>query len=223
MAVMTSPLRVASSCCGHHRLDHDVAEQRENGFEVAGEAGARDREQVPGDVDGERDAAAVELVGDLVGRSDGRAAIDHAAEQVRRARRIGRIADGPGTNRQVDRHGRRLPGFLGEHDDAVVERRAGGLEPGGRAERGLRASSTRHSERIEPADGAVRGRQHRPPGVGHLRQRDRLDPRREVRKDVHAGDRLEVAELVSDVRDAVVVEDEPGMELRLGPLELRRA
>ena len=50
---------------------------------------------------------------------------------------------------------------------------------------------------------------------GHRVARDGGDPRAETAEHVDAGDRLEVPELVSDVRHAVVVEDEPGLELRL--------
>ena len=47
------------------------------------------------------------------------------------------------------------------------------------------------------------------------------DPRRQRAEHVDAGDGLEVSELVGDVRDAVVVEDQPRLQLRLGPRELR--
>src|ERR1041384_6264790 len=70
-------------------------------------------------------------------------------------------------------------------------------------------------QRIEPADGAGGFREDRGRGLGDFLERDGGDPRAEVREDVHAGDRLEVAELVRDVRDAVVLEDEAGVQLAL--------
>ena len=56
----------------------------------------------------------------------------------------------------------------------------------------------------------------------HFVERHRRDPRRRLEKAVDAGDRLEVPELMRDVRDAVVVEDQPRLQLRLRFRQLRR-
>ena len=62
---MTSALRVASSASGKRRRHDDVAEQREDRLEILRQAGAGQREQMPGDADRQRDAAAVEILGDV--------------------------------------------------------------------------------------------------------------------------------------------------------------
>ncbi len=89
------------------RRHDDVAEQREHGVEILGEAGADEGEQVTGDADGQRDAAAVERFRDLVRRPRRRPAIDHARQEPRHARRTRRIGGGPGADRDVDRDRRR--------------------------------------------------------------------------------------------------------------------
>ena len=88
IAVMTSPLRVAKLRLRQRRRHDDVAEQRQHRLEVLGQAGADEREQVARDGDRQRDAAAVELFGDIGRRTRRRAAIDDARQQIRRARRV---------------------------------------------------------------------------------------------------------------------------------------
>ena len=64
---------------GQRRRHHDFAEQRQHRFEIFGEARADEREDVPGDRDRQRDAAAVELFGDRRRRASGGAPVDDAA------------------------------------------------------------------------------------------------------------------------------------------------
>src|SRR4051812_30367481 len=71
-------------------------------------------------------------------------------------------------------------------------------------------------QRIEPADRAVRFGEHLSRGVGDFLERHCGDARAEVREDVHACNCLEIANLVRDVRDAVVLEDQPRIQLRFG-------
>ena len=76
---------------------------------------------VPVDSDRQRDAAAVELFGNLGGRTRGRAAIDDARQQKCIA--PGAPADRRSSRRarRDDRDGRRLARLLRDHDGAVVE------------------------------------------------------------------------------------------------------
>src|SRR5689334_236291 len=59
------------------------------------------------------------------------------------------------------------------------------------------------SDRIEPADGAVRDGEHTAGHVGDRIDADRCDPRTRVDERVEGADRLEVAVLMRDVGDAV--------------------
>src|SRR5436190_13642615 len=71
-----------------------------------------------------------------------------------------------------------------------------------------------HGKRIEPADGPVGFGEQRARDSRHFLERDRRDPRTEAGEDVDAGNRLEVDDLVRDVGDAVVLKDEPRVQLR---------
>src|SRR5690349_8586341 len=98
----------------------------------------------------------------------------------------------------------------------VCVRRASSTAPFGRTTRiGARAVVFNSGDRqgFERADRAVRRGENFPRDRGDFLERHRRDPRAEVREDVHAGDRLEVADLMRDVRHAVVLEDQPRVEL----------
>jgi hypothetical protein len=109
---------------GERWRHHDVAEEREHRLEVFREAGTAQREQVTADGDGQRDAAAVEVLGNLVRGPRAGAAIDHARQQPGRASGSRRIADRSRAHRQVDRHGWRGARLLRQEHGPVVERRA---------------------------------------------------------------------------------------------------
>ena len=113
---------------GQRRRREDVGDERQHRLEVVGEARADEREEMTGDGDRERDAAAVELLGDLGGRPRRRAAVDDAREQPRQSGPAGRVERGAGAYGQVHGHGRRRGRPLREQDDAVVEDRARRLE-----------------------------------------------------------------------------------------------
>src|ERR1043166_6619323 len=74
--------------------------------------------------------------------------------------------------------------------------------------------------RIEQSDRSIRLGQNRARRPRALLERDSGDPWPEVREDVDAGDRLEVTDLVRDVRDAVVLKHEARVQLcfRFGEL-----
>ncbi len=192
-----------------------------------------------GDADGQRDAAAVEILGDLRGRSAGGAAIDHARQQKHRAGRVGRIADRPGADRQVDGHRRDRARLLGDDDRAIGSTARDGFESGTWNRADVKSEVSAASDVI--LDSAVfRLRTsgfERPASIGSGSNQPtvRLEGIRTVcatfdtsssvtaairdgasRKLSTLGDRLEVPQLMRDVRDAVVVEHEPRFELRLG-------
>ena len=78
---------------------------------------------------------------------------------------------------------------------------------------------------VEPADRTIRDRKD---ASGRGRDGvdiDRRDAARRAHERVEAADRLEIPQLMGDVGDAVIVEDEPGFELRrrLGQLRDRDA
>ena len=104
-----------------------LAEQREHRLEILREARARQRSHVPRDVDGERDAAPVEVLGDVRRGSRGRSAIDDARQQPHGAWRISGIADGPCSNREVDGNRGRGARLLGDEHDTVVQDDSFGL------------------------------------------------------------------------------------------------
>src|SRR5206468_12825955 len=74
--------------------------------------------------------------------------------------------------------------------------------------------------RLEPADRTVRWTERRLRDRRHFVERDGGDSVLQRLKDLDRRDRLEVAKLMSDVRDAVVVEHEPRPELLPGSCEL---
>src|SRR6516162_7534041 len=78
--------------------------------------------------DRQRNAAAVQLFGNLRRRSCCCAAIDDAREQPGRAFGTRRIGGGAGTHGEVDGNGRRHVGFLRQDHDAVVQDRSDGRQ-----------------------------------------------------------------------------------------------
>src|SRR5712671_4419832 len=71
-----------------------------------------------------------------------------------------------------------------------------------------------HRQRVEPADRAIGRRENRAGGSRDFLERHRGDCWTEVREDIRPGDGLEIADLMLDVRDAVVLENEPRVQLR---------
>ena len=121
--VTTSPLRVASSASGTAGARTMSPSERHHGLEILRQAGAHQREEVPRHAHAQRDAAAVEGFGDVVGRTR---RVDAAVPRsmTRDSRYIAPGASGgsqtePGAHGQVDRDGRHRARLLRQHDDAV--------------------------------------------------------------------------------------------------------
>ena len=174
---------------------------------------------VPPGRDRQRDAAVVELLGNLVGRS-----LSVPRSITRRVERgesqqVGRIViELPREGRRVHRHGRRRRGLLGDDDGPVRE-----LGPQGRQARARRRRIMRLADRLEPADGSICRTQPLDAQRRDLLGRDGLDRALQLGQVTGpADDGLEIAELMGDVRDAVVLEHEPGPQLALGPGDLLR-
>src|SRR6476661_9979 len=69
--------------------------------------------------------------------------------------------------------------------------------------------------RLEPANRTIRLAEHAPCRGGYIRRADRINRRCGRCEHRKAADGLEISELVGDVRDAVAVEHQPRMQLRL--------
>ena len=110
------------------RRHQDVADPRQHRLEIVGEAGADQREEMTCDRNRQRDAAAVQLLGNLGGRARRGAAIDDARQQPCRSRRSGGIGSRTRAHREINRHGRRRRGVLGEERRAVGQRDANRIE-----------------------------------------------------------------------------------------------
>ena len=112
---------------------------------------------------------------------------------------------------------------LASNDDAV---RAASCGRGEAGVRHVRRRRSRHVRRLGSGSNQPTVRldsaEHRARGGGDLFERHRGDPRAEVREHVDAGDGLEVTDLMRDVRDAVVLEHEPRVQLRLRFRQLGR-
>ena len=231
---MTSVLRVASSASGTARLDENVAEDAHDRFEVFGQAGADRQHQMPIDRNRQRDAAMIELFGDLRRGASGGAAVDHPRQEIRRPEGRRWIADRSGAHGQADGHSRCLAGFFRDDDHRRCRaRRATGARPlrgvddapalprpawvrkRGNAMHGLHSVPAPfaggHRQRVEPPDGAIVVAEHLRGNGGDLFQRHRLDAGSGLEEHVGARDGLVVSQLVSDVRHAVVVEDQPAL------------
>src|SRR5207247_1470182 len=70
----------------------DVTGELEDGFEIAGQAGARHGEHVAGDRGGQRDTTPVKLVRDVECGSRGGSPVDDAGQQVDRSQPVEGIA-----------------------------------------------------------------------------------------------------------------------------------
>ena len=114
----------------HAGRNQNVADHRQHVLEVFGEAGALGRQLVPVDRDGQRNAAAVELFGNPIGRTRRGAAIDDARQQKRRAGQPWQVADRSRPYGDMQCDGGSLMCLLGDDDRAVVERHAAGRQPG---------------------------------------------------------------------------------------------
>src|SRR3954452_4463918 len=78
----------------------------------------------------------------------------------------------------------------------------------------------RNGKRLEAADGTVGRSEYLAGHCCDVLGADRLDTGRRGGEDFETADRLEVAELMGDVGDAVALEDEPGAQLRFRFREL---
>ena len=166
----------------------------------------------------------VELLGDLVAPSvlavPRSIVLRHEVRQ-RRVRRAGRRSS-PARSDGVNRDRRRgVRDCLAMTTAPLSRHLADGRET---ALAGSSArQATRHAARTSPPCGSWSTSRTAAAARDRRRRRHRVDPLdAATRTSRHAGDRLEVAELVRDVRDAVVLEHQPRAKLVLRPLQLVR-
>ena len=103
------------------RRHDNVSEQRAHRREILGETGAHQRQDMARDGDRQRDAAAVEIFGDVRRGPRRRATVEHPRQEEDGTRRVHRIAHRPGPHRQADGHCRQGRRLLRDDDDAVGE------------------------------------------------------------------------------------------------------
>src|SRR5215831_343363 len=87
------------------------------------------------------------------------------------------------------------------------------VERAGTSVDGVKSGCAFDRVRIEPADGAVRFDEQLARNRVDLLEGDRRNSRAEILEHVDARDRLEIADLMRDVGDAVVLEHQPRVQL----------
>ena len=130
--------------CGKRRLHDDLTEEGENRLEVLGQAGAGKRQHVAGDVDSDRDPAAVQILGDVGRGPRSGAPVDRAAQQVHGSGHSRGIPARSRADRQIHRDGRDAARVLGENGGAVQQHRS-------------RRRKTRRGRRVQRHDPAAIG------------------------------------------------------------------
>jgi hypothetical protein len=109
-------------------MPRHVGDQRQHRIEIVGQAGGGHRRLVTAGNYRQRRAAAVELVGNHVGGSLGRAAIEDAGTERRCSVAVGRIGVGAGAHADQQTDGRRRVIGFREHRDAVRQHDASGVQ-----------------------------------------------------------------------------------------------